>query len=91
VNAVVDYTAANHIAFIPWFPLASGPDKMKEKIDRIAQDHQATTAQIALVWLLRRSPNILLIPGTGSPAHLQENMAAVQIELSEEEFELLSK
>ena len=90
-EAVVDYTAQNGIAFIPWFPLASGPDKLAEKITSMAKNHQATTAQIALAWLLRRSPNILLIPGTSSVEHLKENLLAGEVELSDEEFEELSK
>jgi aryl-alcohol dehydrogenase-like predicted oxidoreductase len=88
---VLDYTAAHNIAFIPWFPLASGPAKMQDKIGAIAQKHKATVAEVALAWLLRRSPNILLIPGTSSVQHLQENLQAVQIQLSEEEFETLSR
>lgn len=87
---VLDYTAANGLAFIPWFPLASGPDSLAGKIESIAAKHNATTAQIALAWLLKRSPNILLIPGTKSVSHLQENLKAGDIELSEEDFEALS-
>ena len=88
---IVDYTAQRGMAFIPWFPLASGPDSMADKISSIAAKHNATTAQIALAWLLKRSPNILLIPGTKSVTHLNENLKAIDIELSEEEFEELSK
>jgi pyridoxine 4-dehydrogenase len=87
---VLDYTAANGLAFIPWFPLASGPQKLADKLEIIAQKHNATNAQIALAWLLKRSPNILLIPGTKSVDHLQENLKAADIELSEEDFEALS-
>ena len=87
---VVDYTARKNIAFIPWFPLASGPDKMKEKIGSIAQKHHATVAQIALAWLLKRSPNMVVIPGTSSPQHLKENLDAVHVELSDEDFAALS-
>ncbi|KAI9463050.1 aldo/keto reductase [Russula earlei] len=75
---VLDYTAQNDIAFIPWFPLASGPDKMQDKI------------KIALAWLLQRSSNILLIPGTSSIQHLHENIKATEIHLSEEDFASLS-
>jgi pyridoxine 4-dehydrogenase len=88
---IVDYTAQKGQAFIPWFPLASGPQKMADKLGKIAEAHQATTAQIALAWLLKRSPNILLIPGTKSINHLHENLKAGEIELSEEEFAQLSK
>ncbi|MCX2486680.1 aldo/keto reductase [Pedobacter sp. MR2016-24] len=90
-DEIVDYTAKREMAFIPWFPLASGPDKLAEKINKIAAKYEATTAQIALTWLLKRSPNILLIPGTKSVEHLQENLAAANIELTEEEFSELSK
>jgi len=88
---VVDYTAKENIAFIPWFPLASGPDKMRKKIDATAKKYNATVAQIALAWLLKRSPNMVIIPGTSSPQHLQENLRAVDVELSDEDFVALSK
>lgn len=87
---IVDYTAKRGLAFIPWFPLASGPQKLAGKISKIAANHEATTAQIALAWLLTRSANILLIPGTSSIDHLQENLAAVNVELTDEEFAELS-
>jgi pyridoxine 4-dehydrogenase len=87
---VVDFTAEQGLAFIPWFPLASGPSKLEDKIKAIAEKHNATTAQIALAWLLKRSENILLIPGTKSISHLQENLLAGSINLSDEEFETLS-
>jgi len=90
-EAVLDYTTQRNMAFIPWFPLASGPDSMADKINKIAAAHNATTAQIALAWLLQRAENILLIPGTKSIGHLDENMKAAEIELSAEEFEELSK
>jgi pyridoxine 4-dehydrogenase len=88
---VIDYTAENDIAFIPWFPLASGPDKMKDKLARIAASHHTTISQVALAWLLKRSSNILLIPGTSSLVHLQENVKAAQLQLTDAEFETLSK
>jgi pyridoxine 4-dehydrogenase len=88
---IVDYTAKRNMAFIPWYPLASGPDKLADKINKIAAKHGAVTSQIALAWLLKRSANILLIPGTKSIDHLIENMAAANIELTEEEFAELSK
>lgn len=87
---VLDYTVENSLAFIPWFPLASGPDKMADKINAIALKYQATIAQIALAWLLKRSPNILLIPGTKSITHLNENLKAADIELTDEEFDELA-
>lgn len=88
---LVDYTAERGMAFIPWFPLASGPETLADKISKIAAKYSATTAQIALAWLLKRSDNILLIPGTSSVKHLEENLAAADIELTDEEFEQLSK
>lgn len=88
---VLDYTIQRNMAFIPWYPLASGPESLSDKISKIAQAHNATTAQIALAWLLRRAGNILLIPGTSSVEHLQENLAAGDITLSDAEFDALSK
>ena len=88
---IVDYTAKRGMAFIPWFPLASGPETLADKISRIAAKYNATTAQIALAWLLKRADNILLIPGTSSVKHLEENLAAADIELTDEEFDELSR
>ena len=88
---LVDYTAGRGMAFIPWYPLASGPQTLADKIGRISTEHKATAAQIGLAWLLKRSPNILLIPGTKSAEHLQENLEAADIELTDEEFEELSR
>jgi pyridoxine 4-dehydrogenase len=90
-ESVIDYTAQRNMAFIPWYPLASGPSKLESKIRQIASAHQATIAQIALAWLLKRSPNILLIPGTSSLTHLKENLEAANIELTDDEFKDLSK
>jgi pyridoxine 4-dehydrogenase len=90
-ESVLDFTAEQGLAFIPWFPLASGPDKLEDKIKAIAEKHQATTAQIALAWLLKRSSNILLIPGTKSVDHLKENLKAAEIELTDAEFESLAQ
>jgi len=87
---VLNYTAQHNIAFIPWYPLASGPGKMKGKLSSIAQKYSATTAQIALAWLLKRSENILLIPGTSSPEHLHENLKAAGIDLAEEDVVALN-
>lgn len=89
-EAVLDYTLECGMAFIPWYPLASGPDKLKTKISGIAEKHNATTAQIALAWLLKRAPNILLIPGTSSVQHLEENLRGGSIELSDDDFSALS-
>lgn len=88
---VLDYTQKHGKAFIPWYPLASGPDKLTGIVNALAKKHAATPAQIAIAWLLHRSPNILLIPGTSSLSHLNENMKAAQIRLSKEDVESLSK
>lgn len=87
---VLDFTIEQGIAFIPWYPLASGPEKLQSKISGIAEKHNATTAQVALAWLLKRAPNILLIPGTSSLKHLAENMQAGNMVLSDDDFKALS-
>jgi aryl-alcohol dehydrogenase-like predicted oxidoreductase len=87
-EAVLDHCAAQGIGFIPWYPLAAGGlTKAGEVVDRIARQHGATPGQIALAWLLARSPVMLPIPGTSKVAHVEENMAAADIELSGEEFD----
>jgi pyridoxine 4-dehydrogenase len=86
---VVDYCQRNGIAFIPWFPLGAGR-VAGEVLDRIADAHGASPTQIALAWLLQRSSTMLPIPGTSSIEHLEENVAAASIRLSEEEYEELS-
>jgi aryl-alcohol dehydrogenase-like predicted oxidoreductase len=89
---LLDKVTAEGIAFIPWFPLAAGPLAAADgPLKRIADDHHATPSQLALAWLLKRSPVMLPIPGTSKVAHLEENVAAAEIELSDEEFDTLSK
>jgi len=88
-ESVIDYTARQNMAFIPWFPLASGPEKLRGRVKDIAASHQASVARIALAFLLRRSPNILLIPGTSSLGHLNDNLAAGNIRLTPEEYKTL--
>ena len=91
-EALLDKVTAEGIAFIPWFPLAGGPLSASDgPLQRIAADHHATPSQLALAWLLKRSPVVLPIPGTSSVAHLEENVAAAAITLSDEEFETLSE
>lgn len=85
---VVDYCAANGIGFIPWFPLAAGR-VAGDVLNEIAQAHQASPKQVALAWLLRRSPIVLPIPGTSSVEHLEENVAAASVQLTQEEYERL--
>lgn len=88
---VLDYAEANGIAFIPWFPLATGKlARAGGPLDAAAKRHDASASQLALAWLLRRSPVMLPIPGTSSVGHLDENTAAALIELTDDEFEALS-
>ena len=89
---VLEACESQNIGFIPWFPLAAGPLAAADgPLQRIAADHDATASQLALAWLLKRSPVMLPIPGTSKVAHLEENVAAAGIELSDEEFETLGK
>src|SRR5258705_11231754 len=81
---VVDYCESHGTAFIPWFPLGAGK-VAGEVLNKIAQAHQASAKQVALAWLLRRSPLMLPIPGTSSVEHLEENIAAATVHLSDEE------
>jgi aryl-alcohol dehydrogenase-like predicted oxidoreductase len=87
---VVDYCERNGIAFIPWFPLGAGR-VAGEVLNRIAQVHDAGPTQVALAWLLRRSPIMLPIPGTSSIEHLEQNVAAACLRLAEEDYEKLSR
>jgi pyridoxine 4-dehydrogenase len=81
---VLDACAARGLAFIPWFPLAAGPlARPGGPLDRIAERHGATPSQIALAWLLERSPAMLPIPGTSSIDHLEQNVAAVTVTLTD--------
>jgi pyridoxine 4-dehydrogenase len=83
---VLEACERDGMAFIPWFPLASGGLNAEGAITRIAAAHDATTFQVALAWLLARSPAMLPIPGTSSVAHLEENVAAASLRLTEDEF-----
>jgi pyridoxine 4-dehydrogenase len=82
---VVDYCERNGIVFIPWFPLGAGR-VAGEVLNQIAQAHHAAPTQVALAWLLRRSPMILPIPGTSTISHLEQNIAAASLHLSEEDY-----
>jgi aryl-alcohol dehydrogenase-like predicted oxidoreductase len=86
---VVDYCEGNGIVFIPWFPLGAGRIA-GEVLDQVAQAHHAAATQVALAWLLGRSPMILPIPGTSSLEHLEQNLAAASLRLSEEEYQKLA-
>jgi aryl-alcohol dehydrogenase-like predicted oxidoreductase len=83
---VLDYCEQQGIGFIPWFPLAAGDlAKPGGPVAEIAEAHGATTGQVALAWLLQRSEVMLPIPGTGSVGHLEENVAAADLELTDEQ------
>jgi pyridoxine 4-dehydrogenase len=86
----LEYCERNGMAFIPWFPLAAGALEEGGPLARVAQRHGASVHQIALAWLLARSPAMLVIPGTSSVAHLEENIAAAEIRLSDEDLAMLS-
>jgi pyridoxine 4-dehydrogenase len=89
---VLNFCEKHGIGFIPWYPLAAGNlAKNGSILDAIAKAHGATPSQIALAWVLKRSPVMLPIPGTSKVAHLEENVAAVNIELSDNEFATLDR
>jgi aryl-alcohol dehydrogenase-like predicted oxidoreductase len=89
-EAVLEACEEYDIGFIPWFPLAAGELDEVDGIDEVADAHDATPQQIAIAWLLERSDVMLPIPGTSSVDHLEENVAAAEIELTPEEFEQLA-
>jgi aryl-alcohol dehydrogenase-like predicted oxidoreductase len=91
-EAVLHHCEANDIAFIPWFPIATGElARPGGPLDRVSARHGgATPAQLALAWLLRRSPVMLPIPGTSKVDHLEENMRAAELQLTDNEFEELA-
>jgi aryl-alcohol dehydrogenase-like predicted oxidoreductase len=89
-EAVLDHCEARNIGFIPWFPLAAGDlAKPGTTMDKVVHKANATPSQIALAWVLKRSPVMLPIPGTGKVDHLEDNVAAAGIELSDEDFKAL--
>jgi len=87
---VVDYCERNGIAFIPWFPLGAGR-VAGEVLNEVARAHQASPHQVALAWLLKRSSIMVPIPGTSSVKHLEENVAAASLQLTDEEYEKLKR
>ncbi len=89
-EAVLDYCEAEGIGFIPWAPLSAG-HVAGSQIEAIAKRHKVTPSEIALAWLLKRSPVMLPIPGTSKVAHLEENVAAADIQLSDAEFATLDE
>ncbi len=95
-DPIVDYCAREGLAFVPYGPLGADPMKQgaplasaKGALADVAKELRATTTQVALSWLLHRAPNVLPIPGTTSPAHLEENLAATKLELSQDQRQLL--
>jgi pyridoxine 4-dehydrogenase len=89
---VLKYCEAHGIGFIPWYPLAAGElTREGSALDAIAKAHGATRSQIAVAWLLQRSPVIIPIPGTSQVAHLEENVKAGEIELTAQEFDTLDQ
>lgn len=90
-DALIDTLAADGIAYVPFFPLGGFAPLQSESLSNVAKRLGATPMQVALAWLLRRSPNILLIPGTSSRAHLRENLAAAELELPDQVMAELDK
>lgn len=90
-DPVVDYCEKQEIGFIPWYPLAVGELAEDDRLSEIAKRHDATACQIALAWLLHRSPVILPIPGTSSVNHLEENWKATEISLTDDDLARLNE
>lgn len=91
-EAVLDYAGHEGIGFIPWFPLATGRlARPGGTLDELARARDASPSQLALAWLLARSPVMLPIPGTSSVAHLEENVSAAGIELTDDDVQALEK
>jgi aryl-alcohol dehydrogenase-like predicted oxidoreductase len=96
-DLVLEACRERGLAFVPYFPLGSAFGDTRHRIAQhplvtgIAQKHEATTAQVALAWLLQRAPNILLIPGTSSPDHLEENLNATELNLDQEDVRALDE
>jgi aryl-alcohol dehydrogenase-like predicted oxidoreductase len=91
-EALLDHCAEHGIGFIPWFPLATGKlARAGGPLEEISDEVGATPSQLALAWLLKRSPVMLPIPGTSSVSHLEDNVAAASIELTDEQFERLAE
>lgn len=89
-EALVDQLSAQGIPYVPFFPLGGFSPLQSEQLTEVAQALHATTLQVALAWLLQRSPNILLIPGTSSPEHLKQNLASGELVLSPEVVQRLN-
>jgi pyridoxine 4-dehydrogenase len=97
-DSVIDYCERHRLAFIPWFPLGAGAlrsvvheERARERVESVARRHEATVLQVALAWLLDRSSAMLVIPGTSKVAHLEENVAAADLELDDADLRILAK
>lgn len=97
-DSVIDYCERQRMAFIPWFPLGAGvlhsdvhEERARERIEQVARRHEATVLQVALAWLLDRSRAMLVIPGTSKVKHLEENVAAAELELDDNDLRVLAK
>jgi len=97
-DSVIDYCERQRMVFIPWFPLGAGElrsvvheERARERIEWVARRHDATVLQVALAWLLDRSSSIVVIPGTSKVAHLEQNVAAAEVELDDEDLRVLAK
>ena len=91
-EAVLQACEREGVGFIPWYPLATGRlARPGGPLEEVAERHDATPSQVALAWLLRHSPVMLPIPGTSSVAHLEENVAAATLELTDEEMAMLER
>ena len=95
-ESLVDFCERERLAFIPWFPLGAGKlrsevheDRARERLERVARRHEASVMQVALAWLLARSPAMLVIPGTSKVRHLEENVAAAELELDDDDIRVL--
>lgn len=89
-ESVLKYTQEQNIAFIPWFPLGAGNVAAQEKLQLIARKQGHTVHQVALAWLLQHADNILLIPGTSSVKHLEENVKALEVKLTDEDLAIMN-
>lgn len=90
-DALIDELGASGIAFVPYFPLGGFTPLQSTALNDVAARHAATPMQVALAWLLRRAPNVLLIPGTSSSAHLKENLASAELTLDRDDMEILNR
>jgi pyridoxine 4-dehydrogenase len=90
-DALIDSLAAAGVAYVPFFPLGGFSPLQSSALSDVARQLGATPMQVLLAWLLRRSPNILLIPGTSSVEHLRENLAAAELELSDDATKALDR